>query len=125
MLHVFSRFTPLLPLSKRTPFRTHLFPLLQPPRPLAFRPHSVISFGGLKAKRRIDRLVLSVRNLLKQRMNQKALNYFKEGVSRIPSEDRTTRVCAYERGTTAFLEHKLYKNAIELYQRMFAEGLFS
>lgn len=125
MLHVFSRLTLFVPLSKRTPFRTLLSPLLQPPRPLAFRPHSHLSYEDLKAKRRVDRLVLSVHYFLKQELNQKALNYFKEGVSRIPSEDRTTRFCAYERGISAFLNHKIYNNAIELYQQMSAERLFS
>ncbi|KAN0140088.1 hypothetical protein V8E53_001984 [Lactarius tabidus] len=125
MLHAFSRFTLLVPLSKRTPFRTHLFPLPQHPRPLAFRPHSHLSYGDFKEKRRIYRLVLSVRYFLKREMDQKALNYFKEGVSRIPPKDRTTRFCAYERGISAFLRHKTYNHAIELYRQMFAERFFS
>ena len=123
MLHVFSRFKLFVPLSKRTPFRT----LPQPPHPLAFRPHSHLSSrGDSKTKRRrVVRLLRSVRFFLKTETNEKAVNYLRENISRIPSEDRTTRRCSYEHGIKVFLDLKRYHHAIELDQQMFAERLFS
>ncbi|KAH9045782.1 hypothetical protein EDB85DRAFT_1827517, partial [Lactarius pseudohatsudake] len=74
---------------------------------------------------RINQLILSVSRLLKQEKNEEAVELFKNRVSEIPSKDRTSRFSAYERGITAFLNHKLYKNAVEFDQQMLTEGMFS
>lgn len=120
MLHVFSHFT-LVPLSKRASFRAHPFPLL---RPLS----QVHSSGNLKTNRwrwALDHLISSVSRLLEQEKSDEAVKLFKERVSKIPFKDRTSRSSAYERGITAFLNHKLFKNAVELEQQMLAEGMDS
>lgn len=121
---------PLVSRSKSMSFRTPLSPLPQPPRLFASRPHSqVLSFGDFETKRRkwsrIDQLIFSVYRLLKQEKNEKAVKIFKSGVSGIPFRDHAFRSSAYERGITAFLNHKLYKDAVELHQQMFAEGMYS
>ena len=122
MLHVFSRFTLFVPLSKRTPFMT----LPQTPRPLPFRPHSHLSSrGDSKTKRRrVDRLVSSIRFFLETGTDEKAVHYFQGNISRIPLKDRATRRFSYERGIKVFLALKRYNHAIELDQQMSAEGLF-
>ncbi|KAH9065150.1 hypothetical protein EDB83DRAFT_766184 [Lactarius deliciosus] len=88
-----------------------------------------LSFGDFETKRRqwsrINQLILSVSRLLKQEKNEEAVELFKTRVSELPSKDRTSRFSAYERGITAFLNHKLYKNAVELDQQMLTEGMFS
>ena len=127
MLYASLRSTLLVPRSK---FNTPLFPLPQPLRLFASRPHSqILSSGDFETKRRqlskINQLIFSVTRLLKQEKNEKAVEFFKSGVSGIPSWDRTSRSSAYERGITTFLNHGLYKNAVELHQQMSAEGMFS
>ncbi|KAI9466655.1 hypothetical protein BJY52DRAFT_1233398 [Lactarius psammicola] len=130
MLHALSRFTLLVPRSKCASFRTPLFPLLQPPRLFASRPHSqVLSSEDFETNRRqwstVNQLILSVSHLLKQGKNEEAVQNFKSRVSEIPSKHHSSRFSAYERGITAFLNHKLYKDAVELHQQMSAEGMFS
>ncbi|KAH8999476.1 hypothetical protein EDB92DRAFT_1813198 [Lactarius akahatsu] len=125
-----SRFALLVPRSRCTSFRIPLFPLLRHPRLFASRFNSqALSFGDFETKRRqwsrINQLILSVSRLLKQEKNEEAVELFKNRVSEIPSKDRTSRFSAYERGITAFLNHKLYKNAVEFDQQMLTEGMFS
>ncbi|KAH9009953.1 hypothetical protein EDB84DRAFT_1656332 [Lactarius hengduanensis] len=122
-----SRLALLVPRSRCTSFRTPLFHLLRHPRLFASR--QAPSFGDFETKRRqwsrINQLILSVSRLLKQEKNEEAVELFKNRVSEIPSKDRTSRFSAYERGITAFLNHKLYKNAVEFHQQMLTEGMFS
>lgn len=130
MLHALSRYTLLAPRSKCTPFRTPLFPLPQPPRLFASRPHSQVpSSGEFETNRRqwskINQLILSVSRLLKQEKNEEAVKYFENHVSKIPPEDHTARFSAYERGITAFLNYKFYQSALDFHQQMFTEGMFS
>ncbi|KAH9061980.1 hypothetical protein EDB87DRAFT_1576070 [Lactarius vividus] len=73
----------------------------------------------------MNQFILSISRLLKQEKNEEAIELFKNRVSEIPSVDRTSRFSAYERGITAFLNHKLYKNAVEFDREMWAKGMFS
>ena len=121
MLHVFSRFTLLVPLSKRASSRTPLLPLLRHPRSLTSQ---VLSSGDLETNRaRTNPPTLSVSHPLDQEKNEEAANSFKNRLTEIPSEDSISRFNAYEARIKSLLNQKLYKNAIELYQQMCAEGI--
>lgn len=126
MLHALSRFTLLVPRSKCTSFTIPLYPLLQP-RLFASHPQSQeLSSKDITTNRRkrlrINWFILCFSRLLKQEKNDDAVIFFKNHVSKIPG-NRNYRFHTYEDGITTFLKHKLYKNAVEFYQQMFAEGM--
>ncbi|KAI9448393.1 hypothetical protein H4582DRAFT_1900472 [Lactarius indigo] len=130
MLHALSRFALLVPRSKRISFGASLFLLLRPPHLFASRLHSqALRSGDFETKRRqwssVNQFILSLSRLLKQEKNEEAVELFTNRVSGIPPDDRTSRFSAYERGITAFLNHKLYKNAVKFGQQMLTEGIFS
>ncbi|KAI9512762.1 hypothetical protein F5148DRAFT_1161431 [Russula earlei] len=76
-------------------------------------------------KSRIYRIITPTRCLLKQEKNDEAVKFFKRHVSFIPSEDYTTQLGVYERGISAFIKHKRFNDALELYRQMVADGIFA
>ncbi len=74
---------------------------------------------------RISQIILSVDQLLKQEKNKEAVGFFKRSISRIPLDDRSSRFGVYERGISTFLDHKRFKDALVLHQKMYAKGMFA
>jgi len=70
-------------------------------------------------------IVGSIGQLLKQEKNEEAVKFFQKSISREPYEDRTARFALYERGITAFLNYKCFKDALELHRKMYAEGMYA
>lgn len=74
---------------------------------------------------RMSQIILSVDQLLKQEKNTEAVGFFKLSMSRIPLDDRSSRLGVYERGISAFLDHKRFKDALVLHQKMHVKGMFA
>jgi len=74
---------------------------------------------------RMSQIILSVDQLLKQEKNKEAVGFFKLSMSRIPLDDRSSRLGVYERGISAFLDHKRFKDALVLHQKMHVKGMFA
>src|ERR1700730_17916518 len=95
-------------------------------RQYSSHPHSqVFSPDDIAARRlkwlRMNQMVFSIGQLLKQVKNEAAVKFFESSISRIHPDDHTARFRAYERGISTFLEHKRFEDALKLYKKMFAE----
>jgi hypothetical protein len=66
-------------------------------------------------------MIHSIGQLLKQVKNEEAVKFFESSISQIPSDDHTARSRAYERGISAFLDHKRFEDALKFYEKMSAE----
>jgi hypothetical protein len=69
----------------------------------------------------MNQMIFSIRQLLKQVKNEEAVKFFESSISQIPPDDHIARFRAYERGISAFLDHKRFEDALRLHKKMFAE----
>jgi hypothetical protein len=123
MLHALSRYS-FLGLQLECTFGAPRTLLPQLIRQFASRPPLSPSVFSEKRRQwsRVNHLIFSVGQLLKQGKHEEALKNFK---GQIPSEDHTSRFSAYERGIATFINYKRYEDALELHQQMFAERMYS
>jgi hypothetical protein len=61
---------------------------------------------------------------LKQEKTEEAVKFFQKSISQIPYKNRASRFAIYERGITAFLDYKCFKDALELHREMYSKGIY-
>src|SRR6266850_3296587 len=89
------------------------------------QPSQAVSLNDMAARRlkwlRMNQMVFSIGQLLKQVKNEEAVKFFESSISQIHPDDHTARFRAYDRGISVFLDHKRFEDALKLYKKMFAE----
>jgi pentatricopeptide repeat protein len=71
----------------------------------------------------IRHIIFAVQHLLKLEKPDKAVKIFKKAMSKVPSNHHRFRPRAYNHVISAFLDHRRFKDAFELYQEMLANRL--
>ena len=74
---------------------------------------------------RENQIVGWVGHLLKQEKNEEAVKFFQKSISQIPHKNRASHFAIYERGITAFLDYKCFKDALELHREMCSKGIYA